>query len=42
MNKELPGGSKYTYTVKLNRSGVEVTGDIQPWNEENGGEVDAH
>lgn len=42
MNKELVGGSKYTYTVKLNRSGVEVTGDIQPWNEENGGEVDAH
>lgn len=42
MNKELAGGSKYTYTVKLNRSGVEVTGDIQPWNEENGGEVNAH
>lgn len=42
MNKELAGGSKYTYTVKLNRSGVEVTGDIQSWNEENGGEVDAH
>lgn len=42
MNKELVGGSKYTYTVKLNRSGVEVTGDIHPWNEENGGEVNAN
>lgn len=42
MNKKLVGGSKYTYTVKLNCSGVEVTGDIQPWNEENGGEVNAN
>lgn len=42
MNKALTGGSKYTYTVKLNRTGVEVSGNIQPWNPENGGEVDAN
>lgn len=42
MEKALTVGSKYTYTVKLNRTGVEVTGQIGPWNAEDGGEVDAN
>lgn len=42
MNKELAGGSKYTYTVRLNRTGVEVTGQIEAWNPEDGGTVDAN
>lgn len=42
MKKTLTAGSKYTYTVKLNRTGVEVTGQIDPWNEEKGGQVDAN
>lgn len=42
MGKALTAGSKYTYTVKLNRSGVEVSGQIDPWNAENGGQVDAN
>jgi hypothetical protein len=42
MDKALTSGSKYTYTVKLNRTGVEVTGQIAPWNAENGGEVNAN
>lgn len=42
MGKALTAGSKYTYTVKLNRTGVEVTGQIDPWNAENGGQVDAN
>lgn len=42
MGKALTAGSKYTYTVKLNRSGVEVSGQIGPWNAENGGQVDAN
>lgn len=42
MNKELVGGSKYTYTVKLNRTGVVVSGEIQGWNDETGGEVGAN
>lgn len=42
MNKELAGGSKYTYTVRLNRTGVEVTGQIEKWNPEDGGTVDAN
>lgn len=42
MGKALTAGSKYTYTVKLNRSGVEVSGQIDPWNAEDGGQVDAN
>lgn len=42
MGKALTAGSKYTYTVKLNRSGAEVSGQIGPWNAENGGQVDAN
>lgn len=42
MNKALAAGSKYTYTVKLNRTGVEVSGQIEAWNPETGGEVDAN
>lgn len=42
MDKELAGGSKYTYTVRLNRTGVEVTGQIEKWNPEDGGTVDAN
>ena len=42
MGKALTAGSKYTYTVKLNRTGVEVSGQIDPWNAENGGQVDAN
>lgn len=42
MGKALTAGSKYTYTVKLNRSGVEVSGQIGPWNAEDGGQVDAN
>ena len=42
MKKVLTAGSKYTYTVKLNRTGVEVTGQIGPWNTEEGGQVDAN
>ena len=42
MNKELAGGSKYTYTVRLNRTGVEVTGQIEAWNPEGGDTVDAN
>ncbi|WP_276856976.1 fimbrillin family protein [Bacteroides fluxus] len=42
MNKELAGGSKYTYTVRLNRTGVEVTGQIEAWNPEGGNTVDAN
>lgn len=42
MNKELAGGSKYTYTVRLNRTGVEVTGQIEKWNPKDGGTVDAN
>lgn len=42
MEKALAAGSKYTYTVKLNRTGVEVTGQIGPWNTEEGEEVDAN
>ena len=42
MEKALVGGSKYTYTVKLNRTGVEVSGDIQPWTPQDGGPVDAN
>lgn len=42
MDKELAGGSKYTYTVRLNRTGVEVTGQIKAWNPEDGGTVDAN
>lgn len=42
MNKELAGGSKYTYTVRLNRTGVEVTGQIEAWNPEVGDTVDAN
>lgn len=33
MNKAMVGGNKYIYTVKLNRSGVVVTGTIAPWTE---------
>lgn len=42
MNKALTAGSKYTYTVKLNRTGVEVSGQIEAWNPETGGTVDAN
>ena len=42
MSKALTAGSKYTYTVKLNRTGVEVSGQIDAWNPETGGEVDAN
>lgn len=42
MNKALTAGSKYTYTVKLNRTGVTVTGQIGAWSPETGGEVDAN
>ncbi len=42
MKKALTAGNKYTYTVKLNRTGVEVTGQIGSWNTEEGGEVDAN
>ncbi len=42
MEKALVAGSKYTYTVKLNRSGVEVEGNIEAWTPENGGEVNAN
>lgn len=45
MEKALVAGSKYTYTVNLNRMGVVATGDIVPWDNGNGGsdknEVDA-
>ena len=42
MGGTLEAGSKYTYTVKLNRTGVEATGQITAWNPVNGGEVDAN
>lgn len=42
MGKALTAGSKYTYTVRLNRSGVEVSGQIDPWNAKDGGQVDAN
>lgn len=42
MKKVLTAGSKYTYTVKLNRTGVEVTGEIKAWDEQAGGTVDAN
>lgn len=42
MGKALTAGSKYTYTVKLNRSGAEVSGQIGSWNAEDGGQVDAN
>lgn len=42
MGKALTAGSKYTYTVKLNRTGVEVSGQIEAWNPEDGGKVDAN
>lgn len=42
MDKALTAGSKYTYTVKLNRTGAEVTGQIGSWNAEEGGQVDAN
>lgn len=42
MEKALTAGNKYTYTVKLNRTGVEVTGEIKAWDEQAGGIVDAN
>ncbi|WP_044266060.1 fimbrillin family protein [Bacteroides timonensis] len=42
MGKALAAGSKYTYTVKLNRTGVEVSGQIEAWDAQGGGEVDAN
>lgn len=42
MGKALTAGSKYTYTVKLNRTGVEVSGQIEAWDVQEGGEVDAN
>lgn len=42
MDKALDAGSKYTYTVKMNRTGIEVTGQISAWNEGDTGEVDAN
>ena len=34
MDQELKGGNLYTYTtVKLTRTGVELSGTIKPWNE---------
>lgn len=42
MEKALTAGNKYTYTVKLNRTGVEVTGEIKAWDEQTGGTVDAN
>lgn len=42
MGKALTAGSKYTYTVKLNRSGAEVSGQIGSWNAKDGGQVDAN
>lgn len=42
MGKALTAGSKYTYTVKLNRSGAEVSGQIGPWNVEDSEQVDAN
>lgn len=42
MDKALVSGSKYIYTVKLNRTGVEVTGEIKAWDEQLGGTVDAN
>lgn len=41
MEKALTAGSKYTYTVKLNRTGVEVSGQIGAWDNQGGGTVDA-
>lgn len=42
MEKALVAGRKYTYTVKLDRTGVEVEGNIEAWTPENGGEVNAN
>lgn len=42
MGKALTAGSKYTYTVKLNRSDAEVSGQIGPWNVEDDEQVDAN
>lgn len=42
MGKALVAGSKYTYTVKLNRTGVEVSGTIDAWNQGDAGEVEAN
>lgn len=42
MGKALTAGSKYTYTVKLNRSGVQVSGQIDPWNAKDSEQVDAN
>lgn len=42
METALEGGSKYTYTVKLNRTGVEVSGTIEAWNQGDAGEVEAY
>lgn len=42
MEKTLTAGNKYTYTVKLNRTGVEVAGTIGEWGSGDNGEVDAH
>lgn len=42
MGKALTAGSKYTYTVKLNRTGVAVSGQIDAWDDQAGGTVDAN
>ena len=42
MNKALTAGYKYTYTVRLNRTGVQASGQIDAWNPEEGGTVDAN
>ncbi|MEL5895414.1 fimbrillin family protein [Bacteroides sp. GD17] len=42
MEKTLEAGSKYTYTVKLNRTGAEVSGEIGKWDEKGGTTVDAN
>lgn len=42
MEKALTAGSKYTYTVRLNHTGVEVSGQIDAWDLADGGTVDAN
>ncbi|MCD8136640.1 MAG: fimbrillin family protein, partial [Parabacteroides gordonii] len=41
MEKALEAGSKYTYTVKLNRTGAEVSGQISKWDKKGGTTMDA-
>lgn len=36
---EYKAGSRYTYTVSVEREGVDITGSITNWNDENGGTI---